>query len=171
MLNYARTGNVLVSREILQKLPKLFDERFGLSGGEDHDLFLRLRRQGARIVWADDALVFETIPADRIRVSWLLRRAFRMFSSHTFCERELSPWYRVYPTRMLTGLGRMVLGSVGLIPSLFFPRHVQVWMMREIARGAGLICGLVGWLYREYGRPQPAEADVTQPFPIESTQG
>ncbi|MDX2205231.1 MAG: glycosyltransferase family 2 protein [Hyphomicrobiaceae bacterium] len=45
--------------------PEPFDRDFGVSGGEDLDLFMRLERRGRRIVWCAEAGVRETIPADR----------------------------------------------------------------------------------------------------------
>lgn len=53
-----------------------FDPTFGKSGGEDLDLFLRLRREGLRIVWCGSASVFEWVPANRMRFGYLFLRAF-----------------------------------------------------------------------------------------------
>ncbi|MFW7266624.1 glycosyltransferase family 2 protein [Gluconacetobacter sp. Hr-1-5] len=53
-----------------------FDPTFGKSGGEDLDLFLRLRREGLRIVWCGSAVVFEWVPANRMRFRYLFLRAF-----------------------------------------------------------------------------------------------
>ena len=69
------TCNALVKRAPLAS--GAFDPAFGTSGGEDTQRFLRLVDAGARFVWCDDALVYESIPVARQRLRWLLSRAFR----------------------------------------------------------------------------------------------
>jgi succinoglycan biosynthesis protein ExoM len=53
-----------------------FDPAFGGSGGEDLDLFVRLRRRGARFVWCAEAGVRETIPAGRMELAYHRLRAY-----------------------------------------------------------------------------------------------
>ena len=69
-----RTGNVLFSRKLLSKISPPFDERFG-TGGEDVDFFRRLSESGARFVWSNEAIVYETVPASRCSRRYLLHRA------------------------------------------------------------------------------------------------
>lgn len=71
------TGNVLIRKEVLLRRPGPFDERFGLSGGEDVDLFMALKQTGARFVWCDEAAATEDLPPERLTQGWFLRRARR----------------------------------------------------------------------------------------------
>lgn len=71
-----RTGNAIIRREMLMALRGPFDERFGLTGGEDTDMFMRLLGSGCRIISVDSALVWEHLPRNRTRVRYLLRRRF-----------------------------------------------------------------------------------------------
>lgn len=71
-----RTDNALVHRKVLDGLAGPFDETFGLTGGEDVDLFERLLRRGVRLVAVEAAPVFEDLPAERATVRWLARRHF-----------------------------------------------------------------------------------------------
>lgn len=75
------TSNALVRRSLFDG--RRFDPDWGRTGGEDVELFDRMMRSGARFVWCDDAVVFETIPAHRYRLSWLTRRAFNGGVGHT----------------------------------------------------------------------------------------
>jgi succinoglycan biosynthesis protein ExoM len=68
------TGNVLIRRSILDEVPGPFGREFG-SGGEDQDFFRREMSLGKVFVWCEDAIVHETIPAERTRLSFHLRRA------------------------------------------------------------------------------------------------
>lgn len=71
------TANVLLSRRLLRLAGGGFDERFAASGGEDTQLFWRAERAGAKLVWCDEAIVYEHLPPARLRLAWLLRRAFK----------------------------------------------------------------------------------------------
>jgi len=53
-----------------------FDPAFGASGGEDFDLFLRLEARGCRFVWCAEAVVQETIPAERSAFWYNFLRAY-----------------------------------------------------------------------------------------------
>nr|WP_111300715.1 glycosyltransferase [Paracoccus saliphilus] len=59
-----------------------FDLARGRSGGEDTALFADYAAAGGRIGFAADAILHETIPADRAKLSWLLRRRYRMGQTH-----------------------------------------------------------------------------------------
>ena len=71
---FARTGNALLRSEIFRDPGNWFREEFG-SGGEDRDLFRRLIESGRRFAWCAEAPVWETIPPERFRRRFLLKRA------------------------------------------------------------------------------------------------
>ena len=73
----AYTNNVLVRGSALRVLDLFFDERFTLGVGEDAELFARVAAAGGRIVWADDAIVYENVPPARATLRWMLARGFR----------------------------------------------------------------------------------------------
>ena len=73
----AYTNNVLVRGSALRGLETLFDERFTLGVGEDAELFARIAAAGGRIVWADDAIVYENVPPARATLRWMLARGYR----------------------------------------------------------------------------------------------
>jgi glycosyltransferase involved in cell wall biosynthesis len=50
---------------------------FGDAGGEDAELFVRLHREGRRIVWSTKALVTETVPAHRTTPAYRFLRTRR----------------------------------------------------------------------------------------------
>jgi succinoglycan biosynthesis protein ExoM len=75
-LNRMRFGNVLLRGECLKRVPGPFDERYRLATGEDGDLLVRLVHKGAKIVWSEQAPVFEPVESSRMSLKWLLRRAF-----------------------------------------------------------------------------------------------
>lgn len=70
-----RAGNVLFKRQLFLAHGG-FDARFAASGGEDTDFFWRCQALGARLVWCDEAVVYETVPPARMTRAWLLKRAY-----------------------------------------------------------------------------------------------
>jgi glycosyltransferase involved in cell wall biosynthesis len=73
----AATCNVLLDATLLRNPGLVFDPELGLSGGEDKLLFQSLKQQGHRFAWAGDARVNEYIPAERARLSYMLRESYR----------------------------------------------------------------------------------------------
>jgi succinoglycan biosynthesis protein ExoM len=73
----AYTNNVLARGSALRALDTFFDERFTLGVGEDAELFARVAAAGGRIVWADDAIVYENVPPARATLRWMLARGYR----------------------------------------------------------------------------------------------
>jgi succinoglycan biosynthesis protein ExoM len=75
-LRYMRTGNVLFRKGILADDELAFGPQFGRSGGEDYDFFKRMLKRGYSFVWCDEARVFEHVPLERQKKSYLIKRAF-----------------------------------------------------------------------------------------------
>lgn len=73
------TGNCLVRRRVFARMgmPPL-DPRFNFLGGGDLDFFWRCRAAGLRAYWVEEALVTETVPPERARIGWVLKRGLRI---------------------------------------------------------------------------------------------
>ena len=69
-----RTGNVLFRRSMLDGESMPFREEFG-NGGEDKDFFMRMMRKGYIFCWCNEGVAYETVPDDRWRRSYMLKRA------------------------------------------------------------------------------------------------
>jgi GT2 family glycosyltransferase len=70
----AGIGNALIKREVLRDMDGPFRPHFG-AGGEDQDLFRRAMARGRVFVWSAEALCYESVPAERTRIGFQLRRA------------------------------------------------------------------------------------------------
>jgi succinoglycan biosynthesis protein ExoM len=150
LLEYTGTNNVLIRAHILRELDRVFDDRFAITGGEDTHLFMRLYRAGYKLVWADLAVVHEWIPQSRTNLTWILQRGYRSYSTYGLCEKELEPLVKVLVRRTLTGSGRIAIGIISLLPSIFLGKSQTVQALLQIARGAGMLSGLMGKSYNEY---------------------
>jgi succinoglycan biosynthesis protein ExoM len=69
----ARTGNVLIKREILAGDTAPFRPEF--RAGEDQDFFRRKIEEGRVFIWTADAKAFEVVPPARWSRAYLLRKA------------------------------------------------------------------------------------------------
>ncbi len=68
--------NLMLRGSSVRSLPGPFDPQFALSAGEDVDMLARLVNQGARIVWCDEAVVWEPVDPRRLSLRWLLLRGY-----------------------------------------------------------------------------------------------
>ena len=93
-----------------------FDPVFGVSGGEDLDLFLRLQSRGCRFVWCAEAGVWETIPASRTTVRF---HALREFTGAQVYAAASARHARRPPVRladiMARGALQLAVGAGGLL--------------------------------------------------------
>jgi succinoglycan biosynthesis protein ExoM len=89
----AYTGNVLFRRDRVEQLRLRFREELGRSGGEDEDFFYRIFDAGGRIGFAANAVVYETVPPERARFAWLMRRNFRAGQSHGARLKSRGRWF------------------------------------------------------------------------------
>lgn len=127
-----------------------FDGAFALSGGSDSEYFRRLHRAGARIVWADDAVVTEWIPASRVTVAWIVRRSYRVGNGIARIALGASPGLRTVGFTLGNALLRLLRGGVGLVAFAFGPAHRRVRALDTLAAGVGRLAGLRGRAAREY---------------------
>jgi succinoglycan biosynthesis protein ExoM len=147
-LHWAKTSNVLVHRALFESGG--FDPAFGLRGGEDTHFFMRAWLEGRSIVWAADAFVSETVPPERARTGWLVRREYRRGNTLSLCLRLLTntPAKKV---RRVLGATLQAAGGVGQLTSgLWRGRAGAVTGLRRLAFAAGLFSGLAGLSYEEY---------------------
>ena len=69
-----RTGNLLFRRTVLEGVSEAFNAEFA-TGGEDKDFFIRMMRQEHQFRWCNEGVTYETVPQDRWKRRYMLRRA------------------------------------------------------------------------------------------------
>lgn len=163
-VSVAATNNLLLDLRQVRQVGLDFDRRFGLLGGEDTLFTRRLVQQGRTIVWCDEAIVVDRVPAHRLTRSWVLRRAFSSGNSWSRVGIELDAVDRRGRTgglpvrlRLLSAGGvRMAGGCARIIQGVALrslPHRVRG--IRTVARGLGMMAGAAGYVYTEYRRTQP----------------
>ncbi len=153
----AASNNLLLDLAAVAALNLSFDLSFGLTGGEDTLFTHALTERGGTIVWCEEAVVRDHIPADRMTRSWILRRDFRSGTSYTRMRlvRTNGPWRRTVVRGDLAARG--ILRAAGSLLRWGWGRVTgdvtrQARGACRAAANAGLVAGTVGHRYREYGR-------------------
>lgn len=78
VLESAATNNTLLTRQAwLNAGSPKFDAAFSSTGGSDWDLFWGIRKSGSKIVYCDNAIVSEDVPANRMTKQWIQQRYVR----------------------------------------------------------------------------------------------
>lgn len=151
-MKHVATNNVLISKDVIDymKQTQLFNEKMSLTGGTDNHFFLRVYKKGFKMIWANEAVVYEWVPVSRANVKWILKRAYRIGITDTICEREIFPSKLFNIKQLVRGMGRVVLGTILAIPSLAFGKHKLIRVLRGVSRGLGFIMATFGFKYDEY---------------------
>lgn len=146
------TSNCLVRLDSVSAAQLLFDPSLNYAGGEDQLFFRQLCATGGTIAYAARAIVREHIPTSRCSLAFTLRRSFRRGNSLAMCDRRLRG-IRGRAIRMAKGVALIVLGIVQIVPfTVMGGFSAGVTTLTEIARGAGMLAGLVGLSYEPYRR-------------------
>ncbi len=144
------SSNVLLTRASVARLAEpWFDPAFALTGGEDRDFFTRLKRQGAHFAWAGDAVANAFVPASRLTLSWVLKRAYRVGNS----DMRVFLKYRPARAALLRELSKIVGAALCFAPILAIFSMVpnrRVHALCKLSRAAGKTAALFGRHYNEY---------------------
>jgi succinoglycan biosynthesis protein ExoM len=148
-LHFGYTGNSLIDAAVVRQLRLRFDPRFDRTGGEDQRFFGCAIKAGFRVVTAENALVYEWIPASRTTLRYLLRRRFRMGTTLAMIDRIEGGTGR-FALRALKGIGRIGLGLAQTAKVLSQGRSGLAASLCTMAWGAGALAGLIGVTHPEY---------------------
>lgn len=142
-MEVAFTNNTLVKSELIRHLEKPFDENLAFRGSEDVHLFMNLYKQGTKIVWCNEAVVYEFIPESRTRLKWLLDRNYYGYSTHSLVEKQCFPSWSVQTQRFIKGCLLIILGLLSMLPNLFLGRQQIAKSFIYVYRGLGSLSGLM----------------------------
>jgi len=152
-LNRMRFGNLVLRGEALRRLPGPFDPSLGLACGEDGDLLIRMVRDGARIVWSEQAYVHEPVERSRLSLAWLLQRA--LSGGQEFARKTVAGSYGpTSPLQRALLFARALLQMLvaGVLSLLVWPagRHRSARWLITASANFGKLSVFWGWRYHEY---------------------
>jgi glycosyltransferase involved in cell wall biosynthesis len=149
-IQFARTSNALVAGKLLVGVTQPFSEAFRNNGGDDTHFFQRVRLSGHVIVWADDAVVQETVPVSRVNSTWLIKREYRRGNTLSLCLRDLEDSWGRRAKRVLAAGWHAANGTLALLATPVKGRVALIRGAQRLAFAGGLLSGLTGRIYQEY---------------------
>lgn len=124
LLTDAYDGNMLFRSALYTEKGLLFDERFALMGGHDSHFSRGASRAGHKLIWADDAVVHEWVPATRMTVRWLTQRMYRAGCATAMLETDLSPGLRTWAWIAAKAAAWKAIGSLELPTGLVLGKQI-----------------------------------------------
>ncbi len=160
-LAFAATNNSLADLRFLAVHAPAFDPRFNDTGGEDEELFGRVRAAGGRIHAAAGAVVHDSIPPQRMTLGWVLRRWHRMGNT---LGRIALLRRQGRALRLAKGFGALGLGALRAVALAPVSRAGSIRGLMEAARGAGMLSAFLRLTAAEYA-PARLAADRPEAAP------
>ena len=113
-------------------------EAFGDAGGEDAELFVRLHRQGRRIIWAARARVTETVSRNRTAVPYRLIRTRRETQHYVSIYVDAARRPGLARLELLAkGLMQLAAGAIMTLVTLEFASDTRLRWRRLMEHGLG----------------------------------
>lgn len=143
-------GNLLMRRAMLEEMTApWFDPQFALSGGEDQDFFVRLRRAGRRFAWCDEARAHSAVPESRANLGWLLRRSYSCGNSDMWVLLKHYPGFGHVFAELMKILALLLLSPLAAVILAPSPNRRAI-PLQKLFRAAGKLSAMAGRRYNEY---------------------
>lgn len=148
VMSFLETPNLIMRVQFLKDHQLRFDTRFNTLGAEDTYFGVSALKKGANIFWAANAAVYETIPAQRATLQWLIKRRFRVANTYTYIMLLEKRYSRVLK-KILVNFFYLFVGALAMVltPIGFKYRYFGVL---KIAESFGGFAGLLNIKFHEY---------------------
>jgi len=143
---YISTNNVVFNIKLVNVWNLKFDDFYNFIGGEDFDFFQRAKNQGAKQVWAPNALVYETWIESRKTLRYLMFRHFTGGINNVLRYKKhkgsASAWLHFIPK----SLGKLFGSIFYIIKACLHSRMSAI----QLANGIGYLFGLCDIVIERY---------------------
>ncbi len=142
-----KTGNLILRVKSLKEYDVWFDPRFNITGSGDSYFGIQILKKGAKVFWAANAVAYETIPANRATLKWLIKRTYRLSSTYSYVLKLEKKYFRLIK-KIIVSLIYIVFGIFGLF-LILLPINTKYWGLLKLSEGIGGLLGGI-YLYKEY---------------------
>jgi succinoglycan biosynthesis protein ExoM len=142
------TNNWLGDLAWMRSVGLRFDIALRYSGGSDTALFHKAKSLGASTSWCTDAIVYETIPPERMSLGYQYRRA-RDQAATSFWRKDASD-RRSAPVNIATAGGKVIFGGLLVLVSPLTAGRTLVDGVRLVGYGLGYGYAMAGRRSRHY---------------------
>ncbi len=130
-----RTGNALLKRDVFQ--PSQTPFRPELHAGEDQDFFARMTEAGRVFVWCNEAVVYEVVPPERWKRSFIVKRSL--------FQGSFSSLSRTFNMAQFTRSVIAILAYASIIPfAVIKDHHRFMILLVKLAYHAGRVLSCLG---------------------------
>lgn len=143
-INEGYTGNTLVSRELFDLRTPAFLEEFNHTGGEDSEFFNFLLAKKAKIIFSNEAVIYETQDVKRLKISWFYKRGYRSGYNYSRYLLKSNDFFTGRIRLLYSILGGLILSFILIFRTIFNPNKYFIKMLAKI----GNQLGKIGYLFR-----------------------
>ncbi|MBU3200974.1 glycosyltransferase family 2 protein [Clostridium estertheticum] len=111
LMDSCASGNVIFKTQIIINENIRFDLMYSLTGGEDTKFFMKLKKLGYIIIFSDEAIVYEWVPNNRVKLNYILKRRFTDAINFVHIEKELQKKHLLY-LRPFKAIIRLLKGLI-----------------------------------------------------------
>lgn len=148
---HVASNNVVFRSLLVTEQGLQFDRRYDFIGGEDHEFFERSARHGNRHIWVAEAVVFETVPAERQTWRYLFYRHFTSANNNVVKHRARHGRLYCWCYFMLKVAGKLPGGLIQLaLAGLLLNRKKASKGLAKIAAATGYVSGLLNIIVERY---------------------
>jgi succinoglycan biosynthesis protein ExoM len=148
------SGNCLLRIRSVERFNIAFDQTLNFAGGEDLLFFRQLVDRGGRLAYAARAIAEESVGAERVSATYIMKLNFRRGNTLSLCDRHLRKGPTTVVARAFKAGSLIARGFITLVPlALLRGRTGSVIALCDVARGFGALGGLCGYIYQAYERP------------------
>jgi succinoglycan biosynthesis protein ExoM len=142
------TNNWLGDLAWMRSVGLRFDVALRYSGGSDTALYHKAKSLGAKTSWCEDAIVYETIPPERMSLGYQYRRA-RDQAATSFWRKGAED-RRSAPVNIATAGGKVIFGGLLVLISPLTAGRTLVDGVRLVGYGLGYGYAMAGRRSRHY---------------------
>ncbi len=142
------TNNWLADVAWMRRHDLRFDVALRYTGGSDTALYHKAKSLGATSSWCPEAIVYETVPPERMSLGYQLRRA-RDQAATSFLRKSADE-RRSVPVNVATAAGKVIFGGLLVLVSPLTAGRTLVDGVRLVGYGIGYGYAMAGGRSRHY---------------------
>ena len=146
------TNNLLLMRNVLEKINPAFDERFGLSGSSDLHFSIKCVQAGFKAVYTPFAPVNEIFPVSKATMKWFFFRGYRSGEGATRANIYESFFPKMIYIKMI-GMGglRLLYAVLQLLKAIILlDKSLLAKSFFRFGSSIGTFAGFFNLQYNEY---------------------
>ena len=142
---FAFGGLMLIHKPLLERYG--FDPKLGMTGdqvayGEEIHLQIQLRKEGVRIGYDPELLIYHLVPPHKLNVDWILKTAFARGRDNIVTKKIQISLFNIFLIT-LVAMGQVVVYSLLYTPKLLGKNYfIQNWLIdvfRKVAKRIGTV--------------------------------